>query len=113
MNRAARVPRWLGVALASAWVAGAWVSCAATKSSSNGSHATGTGATATAGTASGGSGGGRGGGEGASASGGSGGGGITLPDSGCTPSTCQMLDATCGPVTDPLCGGVVECGTCP
>jgi hypothetical protein len=28
------------------------------------------------------------------------------------PSTCAQLNANCGPVTDPKCGGVVECGTC-
>jgi hypothetical protein len=32
---------------------------------------------------------------------------------GCTPSTCAQLNANCGPVTDPKCGGVIQCGTCP
>ena len=30
----------------------------------------------------------------------------------CVPSTCTQLKANCGPVSDPKCGGVVECGTC-
>jgi hypothetical protein len=30
----------------------------------------------------------------------------------CVPSTCTELKATCGAVTDPKCGGVVQCGTC-
>src|SRR4029079_18351039 len=32
---------------------------------------------------------------------------------GCTPSTCADLNANCGPVTDPKCGGIVDCGMCP
>jgi len=31
---------------------------------------------------------------------------------GCTPSTCTELNANCGIVSDPKCGGVVQCGTC-
>jgi hypothetical protein len=30
----------------------------------------------------------------------------------CVPSTCKELKADCGAVTDPKCGGIVECGTC-
>ncbi len=30
----------------------------------------------------------------------------------CVPSTCKELKADCGKVTDPKCGGVVNCGTC-
>jgi hypothetical protein len=42
-------------------------------------------------------------------------GGSTFADGGggCTPSTCADLHANCGPVTDPKCGGVVQCGSCP
>jgi hypothetical protein len=32
---------------------------------------------------------------------------------GCMSSTCSQLDANCGPVTDPKCGGVIQCGSCP
>ncbi len=38
------------------------------------------------------------------------GGGDTSPK--CVPSTCKQLKADCGKVTDPKCGGVVNCGTC-
>lgn len=31
---------------------------------------------------------------------------------GCTPSTCAQLGATCGAATDTKCGGVVQCGGC-
>ena len=37
------------------------------------------------------------------------------PDSGpppCVPSTCTELNANCGAVTDPKCGGIVMCGSC-
>ena len=40
------------------------------------------------------------------------GGGIHIKDGG-NCSTCNELDADCGPVTDPKCGGVVHCGDCP
>jgi hypothetical protein len=39
--------------------------------------------------------------------------GLNLDSSSCTPSTCAELGANCGPVTDPKCGGIVQCGTCP
>jgi hypothetical protein len=32
---------------------------------------------------------------------------------GCMASSCSELDANCGPVTDPKCGGVIQCGSCP
>ncbi len=36
------------------------------------------------------------------------------PESGgCAKSTCQSLGANCGTVTDPKCGGVIQCGSCP
>lgn len=49
-------------------------------------------------------------------SGGASGGGFTIGDgsgnaTGC-PSTCELLNANCGFVTDTRCGGVVQCGTC-
>jgi hypothetical protein len=77
------------------------VSCSASGTSS-GSHSLGGGGSASTAT-----------GHTASGSGGDDGGIITFPDSGCTPSTCQELDANCGPVADPKCGGLVDCGACP
>jgi hypothetical protein len=104
-----RVTHWRGVVFASAWVATlacAWMSCSANNGSTfgktGGSGGTSTGSSHT----------GSGGKAASGGNGGNGGGGIMLPDSGCTPSTCQQLNANCGPVTDPLCGGVVDCGTC-
>jgi hypothetical protein len=32
---------------------------------------------------------------------------------GCASPTCASLGANCGAVTDPVCGGVIQCGTCP
>jgi hypothetical protein len=103
----ARVTRWLGVAFASTLLACAWMSCSAGNASVFG-KAGGSGGTSTGSTHA-------GSGGKAAGSGGNGGsaGGITIPDGGgCTPSTCQQLNANCGPVTDLLCGGIVECGTC-
>ncbi len=40
------------------------------------------------------------------------GGGIHIQDGG-NCSTCKQLDADCGPVTDPKCGGIIDCGSCP
>ena len=31
---------------------------------------------------------------------------------GCVPKTCLALGKSCGAVTDTVCGGVIECGTC-
>jgi hypothetical protein len=113
VNRA-RVTHSLAVVLASAWLAGAWVSCSAAGNGDSGSHnSVGAGGSASTGSAQTGGGGKTAGGGGSSANGGNGGGGILFPDAGCTPSTCQELNATCGPVTDPKCGGLVDCGTCP
>jgi hypothetical protein len=100
-----RARRWLGVGLVGCWLAGAWMSCSA-----SGTH-TGTGNAGGAGSTS--SGTGQPGGGTAAGGGGMGGGGIMFPDAGCTPSTCTQLNANCGPVTDPVCGGIVQCGTCP
>ena len=33
--------------------------------------------------------------------------------SGCVKPTCAELKATCGTVTDPKCGGIIKCGSCP
>jgi hypothetical protein len=60
----------------------------------------------------GGQGGAAGQGNGGTSAGGEGG-GFVIPDAGCTPSTCQELKANCGPVTDPKCGGLIDCGMCP
>jgi hypothetical protein len=90
------------------WVTAGWVSCSARHGTTNGSRSSGS--------AAGGGGSNTGGGAtGGTATSGNGGmeGGIVLADSGCTPSTCQELNANCGPVTDPKCGGVVDCGMCP
>jgi hypothetical protein len=99
--------RLLGVAVASTWLACGFMACGAggtgqTQSTGTGAHTT--GSESTTGT------GGKGSGTGA---GGSGGTMFMIPDSGCTPSTCAQLNANCGPVTDPVCGGVVDCGMCP
>jgi hypothetical protein len=103
----ARVTRWLGVAVASTWLATAWMSCSAS-GVHGGSHSNGNGGTASTGSAPAGS-----GGMAAGGAGGAGGSTLVLPDGGCVPSTCQALGASCGPVTDPKCGGIIQCGTCP
>src|SRR6185312_6889249 len=97
----------MGATLAVTWFVVAAVSCSA----GQGNHGTTTGGTGGTVTSSGGSGG----------MGGVGGLGLggqtttfTLPEAGpCVPSTCAQLNANCGPTTDPKCGGVVQCGTCP
>jgi hypothetical protein len=95
---------WL---LVVALVGSAWVSCSGDSSSAgvvgpDGGGAGGSGGHAATG------------GGGKDGSGAAGSGGIIIPDGGgCTPSTCTELNANCGPVTDPKCGGVVDCGSCP
>ncbi len=107
----APLTRWLGVAVAGTWLAVAWMSCSAAGSSATHEFATGAGGSGASGTTATGS--AHTGTGGKSSSSGSGnGGGITFSDAGCTPSTCKELKADCGAVTDPKCGGVVECGKC-
>lgn len=95
----ARAMHGLWIAVAFAWVLGVWVSCSpatGTDPPNTGGNTTGTGGTKQTG-----------------GSGGSGGGIIIIPDGGCVPATCQELNANCGPVTEPKCGGIIDCGTCP
>jgi hypothetical protein len=98
--------RWMGTALVITWVVGAVVSCSAGGSRHGFTATGGSGGTATSSGGSGTGGLGLGGLGGSSTT-------LTLPEAGCVPSTCSELNANCGPTTDPKCGGVVQCGTCP
>lgn len=97
-----RAVRGLWIAIAGVWIAGVWVSCSSGGTETRNSGGSGTSTGGTGGAHSGGSG-GTAGGETT----------FVVPDGGCVPSTCQELDANCGPVTDPKCGGIVDCGACP
>ncbi|HVY44789.1 MAG TPA: carboxypeptidase-like regulatory domain-containing protein [Minicystis sp.] len=102
--------RFLLVGLAGAWVGGAWAACGGSGNNAASSNSFGGGGSASTSTGNGGR--HKDGGNGNGGNGGSG--GLNLGDSGgCVPSTCQELDANCGFVTDPKCGGVVMCGDCP
>lgn len=95
----ASMMRALGVVIAGTWLAGAWVACGGGGDNPGGSggHAASGGGTSS---------------SSSSTSSGTGGELIHI-DSGCEPSTCAELGANCGPVTDPKCGGVIDCGLCP
>lgn len=83
----------LGIVLGAGWLVAGWVACSGggtTQTTSTGGH----------------------GGSGHTTSG-TGGDPVILTDGGCTPASCASLNATCGKVTDPTCGGVVDCGDCP
>ncbi|HMY14955.1 MAG TPA: hypothetical protein PKA58_01440 [Polyangium sp.] len=95
--------RALGLGTMCFWMGSIWASC------SDGTQTATSGTAGGAGSSNGGSG---GSGNGGSSTGGEGG-SIFIPDAGCTPSTCTELNANCGPVTDPKCGGLVDCGMCP
>ena len=101
----ARPSHLLWVAMAGSALVSSWIGCSssgeAVVGGAGGNSFAGSGG-ATTGGKTGGSGG----------NGGSGGSIIDL-DAGCVPSTCAELDANCGPVTDPKCGGLVDCGSCP
>src|SRR6185437_4539678 len=90
----------------------AWASCSASGNRATGSGTLGVGGGGGASTGSAGAGTGMGGKSSGSATGGSTG-TLNFPDAGCKASTCAELKANCGPVTDPKCGGVIQCGKCP
>jgi hypothetical protein len=99
--------RGVGAGAVCVWLLGSWASCSAgSRGAGTRGASGGTGGAITSSST-----GGAQAAGGASTSGGLGG-SFVLPDAGCTPSTCAQLSANCGPVTDPKCGGVVQCGAC-